>query len=158
MQPDKTSESKSPVSDETACGGMRFDDLLRLTHDVRARVESEWQRLINANAALIAVMVFFASRQEPFMAARIIVFAFYSATVLTSVINLSQSYRGLRLLMHEMTHFPKPTVSAAVLKWLIRNDYRAESWLRLSLPVLVWILVAYLMILPLIMGRTTLLH
>ena len=158
MQPDKTSGSMSSGSDETAGCGMRFEDLLRLAHDVRARVEAEWQRLINANAALIAVMVFFASRQEPFIAARLIVFAFYSATVLTSVVNLSQSYRGLRLLTHEMTHFPNPTVSGAVLNWLVRIDYRAESWLRLSLPVLVWILVAYLMILPLILGRTTILH
>ena len=158
MHADKTSGEIASASADPAFEGMRFDGLLRLSHDIRARVEAEWQRLINANAALIAVMVFFASRPEPFMAARIIVFAFYSATVLTSVVNLSQSYRGLRLLTYEMTRFPHPTASAAVLKWLTRCDFRAESWLRLSLPLLVWILVAYLMILPLIMGRATLIH
>ena len=84
MHADKTSGEIASASADPAFEGMRFDGLLRLSHDIRARVEAEWQRLINANAALIAVMVFFASRPEPFMAARIIVFAFYSATVLTS--------------------------------------------------------------------------
>jgi hypothetical protein len=158
VQPDSTIGAKLPESQEIRGAGMRFEELLKLTHDVRGRVEAEWQRLINANAALIAVMVFFASRQEPFIAARIVVFAFYSATVLTSVVNLAQSYRGLRLLTNEMTQFPNPPVSEVVLKWLTRSDYRAESWLRLSLPIMVWVLVAYLMILPLILGRTSLLH
>ncbi len=145
-------------SHQAAGAGMCFEDLLKLTHEVRAQVESEWQRLINSNAALIAVMVFFASRPEPFVAARLVVFAFYTGTVLTSIINLTQAYRGLRILTFEITQCPNPSVSEAVLKWLTRSDYRAESWLRLSLPVVVWILVAYLMILPLIFGRTTFLH
>ncbi len=132
---------------------LTFSQILSLSLDMRGRIEAEWQRLVAAHAALIAAMVFFASRAEPFITARIVVFVFYSATVMISILNLRQAYSGLRIVTGELNRFDRTGVGAPVIDWMLRHDFRADRWLRTTMPILVWMLVFYLMILPLFLGR-----
>jgi|APEBP8051073178_1049388.scaffolds.fasta_scaffold00006_177 hypothetical protein len=145
--------SPPPADGTVRVSHLSFSEMMNLTLQMRTRIAGEWQRVINAHAALVAVMVFFASQPEPFVAARLIVFGFYTVVMLTSIANLNESYRGLRLLIAELALFPKPALGGESVTWVRRKDLRADKRLRITMLFLIWVLVGYLLILPLFFGR-----
>ncbi len=133
---------------------LTFHEMLGFGMQLRNKVEIEWQRVVNVHAALIGVMIFFAGQTEPYTAARIVVFVFYSFNVLVSFSNLRESYNGLRHVSRDMMLFSPPSAGGDSIGWIRARTYRHDHWMRSGLLAIVWAVVFYLMILPLWLGRT----
>lgn len=117
------------------------------------KVDAEWQRVVNLHAALIGIMVFFAGQRDPYLAARLLVFVFYSFNVVVSFNNLKEVYAGLRQINQDLMLFPPPEIGGHSLEWIRSRTYRHVVWLRSGLLALVWAVVAYLMFVPLLFER-----
>jgi hypothetical protein len=132
---------------------MTVTELVNFCLQLRAKSESEWQRVINLHAALIGAMIFFAGQADPYVTARLAVFAFYSFNVVSSYVSLRDTFGGLSRVNDDLLLFGRPALGGASMDWLVSRRYSLYVWGRSVLLVLAWLLVGYLMILPLLPGN-----
>jgi hypothetical protein len=140
-----------PAADGTA--SLKPFELVSLAMQLRGRVDAEWQRAVNLHAALIAVMIFFAGQADPFVAARLIVFVFYTYNIVMLLRGLTEAYAGLRDVTSDLARLPVPEHGAASLRWLTSRHYRRDARFQCTLLVVVWTVIGYLMLSSLVLGR-----
>lgn len=150
-----------------AAAGAASDDAMRVSHlkanelvqlaiQLRNRCDSEWQRAVNLHGALIAVMIFFANHAEPFLVARIVVYVFYTYTMVMLLRSLVEVYAGLREVTSDLLLLPLPERGGYSLRWLTGRRYRREAPVQCALLAVVWVVIGYLLIGGLLLGRTPL--
>lgn len=80
------------MADRTAQTKAVFDMCMTL----HGRLDTLWQRLLYAHAAIVGVLVFFSTQADPFWVSRALVFVFYTINLAISVTAMLESYRGLQ--------------------------------------------------------------
>ena len=136
-----------------AMTGVKLSETLSLVMALRTKADNDWYRVIYLHAALIGVMVFFAGQRSDFVVARLVVFAFYSFNVAVSFGALRDSHDGLRHATADLRSFPPHQGGAGVQGWLGARDYARALRLQLMVLGAAWLLVAYLLLSAMVMGR-----
>ncbi len=142
-----------PATPPPKVSHMSVAELVNLSQQLRGKSEAEWQRVINLHAALIGVMIFFAGQPETYATARLLVFGFYTFNLVSSYLSHRETFDGLSRVNQDLLAFGTPVAGGASFAWITSRNYRPQIWGRTSLLVLVWLLVGYLMIAPLVLGR-----
>ena len=156
MGPGRSEDQGQVVSEPVRVGHMTLTETVNFGLQLRTKVDVEWQRVVNIHAALIGVMIFFAGQPEPYTMARLVVFLFYSFSLLGSFVNLRETYAGLQQVNNDIALFPEPAIAGGIVPWIKSRNYKHDARTRTGLLGLVWLFVGYLMLLPLILGRTPL--
>ena len=131
---------------------MNVTELVNFGLQLRNRSEAEWQRVINLHAALIGAMIFFAGQPDPYVTARLVVFAFYSFNVASSFLSLRETFDGLARVSDDLGLFPRPDRGGGSFDWIASRRFGLFVWARSGLLICVWAVVGYLMVVPLITG------
>lgn len=156
---DSPSSSIDPAEPETAPPDLRTishlkpPELVLLAMQLRGRADSEWQRAVNLHAALIAVMIFFAGQTDPFVTARLIVFAFYTYNVIMLLRALIEAYAGLRAVTNDLLLLPPPALGGHSLRWLTKRRYFGDARVQGALLAVVWTVTGYLLLSSILLGR-----
>ena len=145
-----------PDAEPVVISHLKANELVALAMQLRGRTDGEWQRAVNLHGALIAVMIFFAGQPDPFVTARVIVYVFYSYNVVMLLRSLTESYAGLRDVTSDLMLLPSPDRGGHSLRWLTARRYRREAQVQCTLLVVVWVVIGYLMLGSLLLGRTPL--
>lgn len=133
--------------------GVKLSETLSMLMALRTRADNDWYRVIYLHAALIGVMVFFAGQKADFVIARLVVFAFYTFNVAVSFAALRESHEGLRHATADLRSFPPHQGGAGIQGWLGRRDYAGALRLQLLVLAAAWLLVAYLLLSAMVLGR-----
>jgi hypothetical protein len=148
-----TAGAEKAAAEPATVSHLKFGEAIGVLMQLRAKVEAEWHRIVYIHAALIGVMIFFAGQANPFVTARLVVFTIYSFNVEVVWFSLFEAYDGMRRVTQDLLLFPKPERGGHTVVWLRGRTYRHDAWTRAGLLGVVWAVVGYLMILPLIFGR-----
>jgi hypothetical protein len=132
---------------------MTAPELVNFGLQLRNRSEMEWQRVINIHAALIGAMIFFAGQADPYMTARLVVFAFYSFNLASSYLGMRDTFEGLRKVSQDLRLFGPPAAGGASFDWIASQKYSLPIYGRSALLIGVWSITGYLMITPLVLGH-----
>ncbi len=132
---------------------MRYSELVSLTMQMRARADADWQRVITMHAALIAVMIFFANQQAPFLPARILVLAIYSYSVVMALQSLRETFSGLQALTQDLMLFPAPVLGGHALAWLHARSFRSHAIAHSVILIVAWLVVSWLLVGGLLFGH-----
>ena len=154
-QPEAEPAASEP-SETVLVSHLKPHELVTLAMQLRARTDGEWQRAINLHGALIAVMIFFANQPEPFLAARVMVYIFYTYNVIMQLRGLTEAYAGLRDVTSDLLLLPAPDRGGRSLEWLTARRFRREAPIQCGLLVAVWVVIGYLLIGSLLLGLTPL--
>jgi hypothetical protein len=149
-------EASVEAGEQVLVSHLKANELVALAMQLRGRTDSEWQRAVNLHGALIAVMIFFANQAEPFLAARVMVYVFYTYNVVMLLRGLTEAYAGLREVTSDLLLLPAPERGGQSLRWLTARRFRREAPIQCSLLVAVWALIGYLLIGSLLLGRSPL--
>ena len=133
--------------------GMKLSETISLVMALRTKADNDWYRVIYLHAALIGVMVFFAGQKSDFVVARLVVFAFYTFNVAVSFGALRDSHDGLGHATADLRSFPPHQGGAGVQGWLGARDYGRALRLQLLVLGAAWLLVAYLLLSAMVLGR-----
>ncbi len=133
---------------------MTVTELVNLCLQLRGKSEAEWQRVINLHAALIGAMIFFAGQDDPYVTGRILVFAFYTFNVISSCLSLRETFDGLRRVNEDLALFGNPALGGSSFDWIVTRRYSLYVWGRSGLLAGVWLVVGYLMIFSILLGRS----
>lgn len=132
---------------------LKPSELVTLAMQLRGRADGEWQRAVNLHGALIAVMIFFAGQSDPFVTARLIVFVFYTYNIVMLLRGLTEAYAGLRDVTSDLLLLPPAERGGHSLRWLTARRYQRDARIQCSLLALVWMVIGYLMLSSLMLGR-----
>lgn len=133
--------------------GVKLSETLSLLMALRTKADNDWYRVIYLHAALIGVMVFFAGQKSDFVIARLVVFAFYTFNVAVSFMALRESRDGLRNATADLRSFPPHQGGASLQRWLGSRDYAGALRLQLMVLGAAWLLVAWLLLSAMVLGR-----
>jgi hypothetical protein len=142
----------SPPGPETV-SHLKPSELVSLAMQLRAHADGEWQRAVNLHAALIAVMIFFAGQSDPFVTARLIVFAFYTYNVIMLLRALIEARAGLSAVTDDLMLLPAPARGGHSLRWLTARRPSGDPRFQIGLLAVVWTVIGYLMLSSILLGR-----
>ncbi len=148
--------SETDPSEPVLVSHLKANELVALAMQLRGRTDGEWQRAVNLHGALIAVMIFFANQSDPFLTARVMVYIFYTYNVIMLLRGLTEAYAGLRDVTSDLLLLPEPERGGHSLHWLTARRYRREAPIQCSLLIAVWVVIGYLLIGSLLLGRAPL--
>lgn len=143
-----TGNMAGPPAEELRISHLKYSETVTFALQLRGRADTEWQRVVNMHAALIAVMIFFANETDGFLAARILVFVFYTYNVAVALVNLREAFAGLRAVSNDLRLFPPPPSGGEGLQWLTRRGFRYDATLQCGLLVVVWGVIGILLLAP----------
>ena len=143
----------SEIEIRAAVPAMKLSEIMSVVMALRTKADNDWYRVIYLHAALIGAMVFFAGQKTDFAFARLVVFAFYSFNVAVSFAALRESSEGLRHATSDLRSFPPHLGGAGVQKWLASHDYARALRLQLWVLTAAWLVVAYLLLAAMVVGR-----
>ena len=129
------------MSDNSAQTKAIFDLCMAL----HGRLDTLWQRLLYAHAAIVGVMVFFSNQSDPYLVPRILVFLFYSVNLAISINAMRESYRGLQAALSDLRKLAPMDPPSAFEQWLLSLDYNAHPRRRLALFGIIWLTIGYLL-------------
>lgn len=112
---------------------------------LHGRIDALWERLIYTHAAMVGVMVFFATQADPFLITRVVVYVFYSMNVIFTFVAMRESYNGLQAGLADLQDLPRDDGLSHMDKWLLSLDYSAHPRRRLMLVSFVWLILGYLL-------------
>lgn len=136
---------EQPLSSEPP---LAFKDLLGLTLQLNGRIDTLWQRVIYSHAAMVGVMVFFASAPEPFVLARVLVMLFYTMNSVVTFVAFRDTFAGLRAAVDDLRRYPE--AGGHVYRWIEAQDFRRHALRRAAILAALWVIIAYLILGPLI--------
>jgi len=112
---------------------------------LHGRLDTLWQRLLYAHAAIVGVMVFFSTQAEPYLVPRLLVFVFYSINLGISVNAMLETYRGLQAGLADLRAAGMASTKSNFESWLLNLDYAAHSRRRIVLFLIIWGTLGYLL-------------
>ncbi|MCB1335309.1 MAG: hypothetical protein KDK26_17115 [Roseivivax sp.] len=128
---------------ETPPTPLKYSELVELTVKLNNRIDGLWQRVIYAHAAIVAVMVFFATADQPYMLQRFLVLFVYSMNSLVSHLAFRDAYRGLHAAVSDLRRYPE--TDSQVVRWLYDSDYSNSATLRGLFLAVLWAVIAFLL-------------
>lgn len=128
---------------------LSFSELLSLAMQLNARIDMLWQRVIYSHAAMVGVMVFFSSSDHVFVVPRLLVVFFYTMNALVTFLAFRDAYRGLRAAVADLAAFPN--ASGHVYSWVNAQNFDLHALRRAAILTVLWIIIAYLILSPLIL-------
>jgi hypothetical protein len=131
---------------------MGFSDLISLCLQLNGRLDQLWQRVLYAHAAIVGVMVFFASTENLYAIPRLLVFAFYTANTLITVFAFTETLMGLKAVVADLKVLQGGSGKTAVQAWVFARNYDRHAAIRMAILAITWALLAYLLIVPLVCG------
>lgn len=126
---------------------LEFAELMDLSIKLNSRIDMLWQRVIYSHAAMVGVMVFFASSAHPFVVPRLLVVFFYSMNALITFVAFRDAYDGLRAAAEDMRVFPD--ADSHVHRWVRAQNYRSHARRRAMILAALWAIITYLILFPL---------
>lgn len=138
------------MTTEPDTGRLDFADTFAICMQLQGRLDTLWQRVLYTHAAIVGVMVYFANAQYPHPVPRLLVLLFYTINLLITVAAMRESYAGLVAAVDDLKSTRRAAAQGAFERWLISLDYSAHPRRRLAVLGVVWALVAYLLIYPLV--------
>jgi len=95
-------------------------------------------------------MVFFASTQNPFVIPRLLVFFFYTLNTAITVVAFSETYSGLKAVVADLHKFEASDRTSNLQQWVTNRNYTRHAGRRVFALVVVWAVLAYLLVFPLL--------
>lgn len=135
------------VKDEPIIG---FNELINLSLSFNGRIDALWQRVLYTHAAIVGVMVFFATAEQLLALPRILVFIFYTFNIGITLAAFSECYSGLRAVLDDLKSFPKSNNSTHIQSWVTERSYHRHAMRRVILLGLIWLVLGYLLVYPVI--------
>lgn len=123
---------------------LNSQSLFSMCMSLHARIDVLWQRLIFSHAAIIGVMIFFGSTEDPYLVPRILVFLVYTINLVITLVATFESYRGLQAGLEDLRAQTRGRTPARIETWLMGLDYRAHPRRRVVMFAVIWGLIAYL--------------
>ncbi|MEM9580840.1 MAG: hypothetical protein AAF891_09145 [Pseudomonadota bacterium] len=139
------------TSDETAPDAkplMSYTDLISLALSFNSRLDTLWQRIIYTHAAIVGVMVFFATTDVSFLIPRLLVFFFYTLNIGITLTAITESYSGLRAALDDMQSFPRDAAITNTQGWVLGRSYHRHAGRRIVALGLIWLVLGYLLLYP----------
>lgn len=127
---------------------LSYNELINLSLAFNARVDGLWQRMLYTHAAIVGVMVFFATTDDPFSAARLLVFFFYTLNIAITVAAFRESYSGLDAALRDLKAFRNSERNAHIQTWVLEQSYHRHARRRVLALGAVWMVIGYLLVYP----------
>lgn len=127
---------------------LEFSDLLDLSVKLNSRIDTLWQRVIYAHAAMVGVLVFFASAEHPFTIPRLLVVFFYSMNSAVTWVAFREAYSGLKAVAADLAVVADQ--KSAVYAWARSQRYDMHALRRLVMLAVMWVIISYLILAPLV--------
>lgn len=129
---------------------MSYTELLGLTLQLNGRLDLLWQRVLYSHAAIVGVMVFFSSVPDPMVIPRVLVFFFYTTNTLITFYAFRDTYGGVVAAVEDLKTFAQEAAPTHVSGWVLSQNYGRHARRRALILGLVWLVLAYLLIFPLL--------
>ena len=144
--------STASPSPETADGHsqMDFHELISLNLQLNGRLDALWQRVLYSHAAIVGVMVFFGTSDTLYAVPRVLVFAFYTANLIMTVIAFNETLSGMRAAIADLKALQGNETKTKVQEWIFTRNYDRHATVRAVILGITWLLLGYLLILPII--------
>lgn len=133
---------------ETSTGPMSFAELMMLSLAFNGRVDTLWQRVLYTHAAIVGVMVFFATTEHAYMTSRILVFFFYTLNLAITMSALLESYTGLKAALEDLKAMSGSSDQSNMQVWVMARSYHRHAARRIAALAIVWAVLAYLLFSP----------
>ena len=127
---------------------LSFAELMTLALAFNARLDTLWQRVLYTHAAIVGVMVFFASTSDPYAVPRVLVFFFYTLNIAVTMTAFLESYSGLAATLEDLKTFPSQAKDTHVQAWVLDRSYHRHAMRRVVALGLVWAVLGYLLVYP----------
>lgn len=139
-----------PDPADTFQSPLKFSEMLSLSMQLNARIDTLWQRIIYSHGVMVGVLVFFASAQHAFAVPRLLVTFFYTLNSIVTFIAFQEAYRGLRAVVTDMRALQ--AAGGQVHSWASAQDFGQHTLRRALILVVLWAIIAYLLLYPLAFG------
>ncbi len=127
-------------------------ELLTLMNQIIGRIDMLWQRVLYSHAAIVGVMVFFATTSDLYAVPRLLVFFFYSVNSLIAHYSFKEAYDGLRAAVSDLDAIEGFRDGSEVGRWFTSRSFARHTVRRGLILTSVWVVVSYLLIYPLVPG------
>lgn len=127
---------------------LSFQELVTLSLQLNSRLDMLWHRVLYSHAAIVGVMVFFASRAELFAVQRHLVFGFYTINTIITVIAFREVYVGLLAAIEDLKALSGSAQMTNVQRWIFSRNYTRHSIFRATVMGLAWLILGYILIYP----------
>ena len=114
------------------------------------RVDTLWQRVLYSHAAIVGVMVFFATSSEPYLVTRGLVLFFYTLNTGITLAGFHETYSGLKAVSDDLKSFPRQAAISSLQTWVETQSYHRHALRRVFLLAVVWLVIGYLLLYPII--------
>ena len=138
---------KNAAPDETR---LSFAELITLSLKFNDRLDQLWQRVLYSHAAIVGVMVFFGTSDQVFAVSRVLVFGFYTANMIITMFAFHEALSGMRAVMDDLQAMQRKAKKTHLQGWILTRNYNRHSAVRLMILGITWLLLGYLLVLPLI--------
>lgn len=126
---------------------LSISELLSLCMQLNSRIDTLWQRVIYSHAAMVGVMVFFATTEHVFAVPRLLVIFFYTLNTLVTYAAFDEAFRGLRAAVQDLRALDN--VHGHVYNWIETRNFDLHARRRAVILGVLWLIIAYLLMYPL---------
>ena len=121
-----------------------FHELIGLTMQLNGRIDTLWQRVVYSHAAIVGVMVFFASSPDPFVIARSLVILFYTMNSIVTYVAFRDTYKGLCAAVEDLR--ASGQTNSQVFSWIEGHNFRMHALRRAIILAVLWLIITYLIL------------
>jgi hypothetical protein len=121
-----------------------FNELIGMTMLLHGRIDTLWQRVIYSHAAMVGVMVFFASAHDPFVVARFLVMLFYTLNSIVTFVAFRDTFNGLKAALEDLK--ASGQTHGHVFAWISGQNFRSHAIRRAGILLILWVIIAYLLL------------
>lgn len=132
---------------EKPVNALSISELLSLCMQLNARIDTLWQRVIYSHAAMVGVMVFFASTDHAFVVPRLLVVFFYTLNSLVTYAAFHEAFLGLRAAVQDLRQIDD--AQGNVYSWIETRNFDLHARRRALILGTLWVIIAYLILYPL---------
>lgn len=133
---------------QTHSPDMSYSDLMSLSLTLHSRIDTLWHRILYAHAAIVGVMVFFATADSPFVLPRVLVFFFYTLNIVITSTAVLESYSGLKAVLADLKTYGASAQGKNVHDWVLARTYHLHGARRVFALGIVWAVLGYLLVYP----------
>ena len=121
-----------------------FNDLIGLVMQLNGRIDALWQRVIYSHAAMVGVMVFFASSKDPYVLARVLVILFYTMNSVVTFVAFRDTFNGLKAAVDDLK--ASGLAHGQVFAWVEQQNFQKHARRRAIILAVLWLIISYLIL------------
>ncbi len=138
----------SVEDDVSTVSHLDFNQLSAHAFSFGSKIDSLWQRVVYIHIGMVAAVIFLASADQPYYAARAIVLGFYTFNIVITYLNMRDCYSGLQKVILDIDRFPECPNGGVFENWLKERNYSRNTQVRAAVLIMFWCLIAYLLVIP----------